>query len=66
MRRAIRALLGVEPGADQVGPRIGDLEQVPLRAIEYRGVTLREMDIDPPPLAPLWATWVMVGAPTGT
>jgi two-component system sensor histidine kinase KdpD len=26
--------------------RIGDLEQVPLRSIEYRGVTLREMDLD--------------------
>ena len=25
---------------------IGDLEQVPLRHIEYRGVTLREMDLD--------------------
>ncbi len=25
--------------------RIGDLEQVPLRAIEYRGVTLQEMDV---------------------
>src|SRR3984893_13622593 len=26
--------------------RIGDLEQVPLRQIEYRGVTLREMDLE--------------------
>src|SRR6202171_972363 len=26
--------------------RIGDLEQVPLRRIEYRGVTLPEMDLD--------------------
>ena len=26
--------------------QIGDLEQVPLRRIEYRGVTLREMDLD--------------------
>jgi two-component system sensor histidine kinase KdpD len=26
--------------------RIGDLEQVPLRHIEYRGVTLREMDLE--------------------
>ena len=26
--------------------QIGDLEQVPLRQIEYRGVTLREMDLD--------------------
>lgn len=25
--------------------RVGDLEQVPLRAIEYRGVTLKEMDV---------------------
>ena len=31
--------------ADTVA-RIGDLEQVPLRQIEYRGVTLREMDLD--------------------
>jgi len=26
--------------------KIGDLEQVPLRQIEYRGVTLKEMDLD--------------------
>src|SRR4029077_8158419 len=26
--------------------KVGDLEQVPLRHIEYRGVTLREMDLD--------------------
>src|SRR3984893_10298546 len=26
--------------------RIGDLEQVPLRRMEYRGVTLQEMDLD--------------------
>src|SRR5258706_6748833 len=26
--------------------RVGDLEQVPLRAIEYRGVTLKEADVD--------------------
>jgi two-component system sensor histidine kinase KdpD len=26
--------------------QIGDLEQVPLRRIDYRGVTLREMDLD--------------------
>ena len=29
--------------------QIGDLEQVPLRRIEYRGVTLKEMDLDADP-----------------
>jgi two-component system sensor histidine kinase KdpD len=31
-------------GRAETQARIGDLEQVPLREIEYRGVTLREMD----------------------
>src|SRR6478672_3522770 len=37
----------IEPhGRADTLARIGDLEQVPLRAIEYRGVTLHEMDVD--------------------
>ena len=37
----------IEPhGRAETVALIGDLEQVPLRAIEYRGVTLREMDIE--------------------
>src|SRR5882724_4222670 len=33
-------------GRADTAARIRDLEQVPLRQIEYRGVTLREMDLD--------------------
>jgi two-component system sensor histidine kinase KdpD len=33
-------------GRAETSAQIGDLEQVPLRQIEYRGVTLREMDLD--------------------
>ncbi len=37
----------VEPhGRAETEAMIGDLERVPLREIEYRGVTLREMDVD--------------------
>jgi two-component system sensor histidine kinase KdpD len=37
----------IEPhGRAETLARIGDLEHVPLRAIEYRGVTFREMDVD--------------------
>src|SRR5437773_9019673 len=37
----------IEPhGRADTFARIGDLEQVPLRAIEYRGVTLHEMDVE--------------------
>jgi len=37
----------IEPhGREDTRNLIGDLEQVPLRAIEYRGVTLREMDLE--------------------
>jgi two-component system sensor histidine kinase KdpD len=37
----------IEPhGRADTLARIGDLEQVPMRAIEYRGVTLREMDVE--------------------
>jgi two-component system sensor histidine kinase KdpD len=32
-------------GRAETSAQIGDLEQVPLRQIEYRGVTLREMDL---------------------
>src|SRR6202011_2315617 len=41
------ALAFVEPqGRAEVIARIGDLEQIPLREIQYRGVTVREMDLD--------------------
>jgi two-component system sensor histidine kinase KdpD len=33
-------------GRAETFAQIGDLEQIPLRHIEYRGVTLREMDLD--------------------
>ncbi len=33
-------------GREETFARIGDLEEVPLRQIEYRGVTLREMDLN--------------------
>src|SRR5713101_294333 len=33
-------------GRAETEAKIGDLKQVPLRHIEYRGVTLREMDPD--------------------
>src|SRR5438128_12343765 len=47
-RQGLDVVIGfVEPHgrADTLG-QVGDLEQVPLRQIEYRGVTLREMDLD--------------------
>src|SRR5882672_10565801 len=45
-RQGLDVVIGfVEPhGRADTLARIGDLEQVPLRAIEYRGVTLKEMD----------------------
>src|SRR6476646_10589066 len=37
----------IEPhGRADTSALIQDLEQVPLRSIEYRGVTLREMDVE--------------------
>lgn len=37
----------VEPhGREETAALIGDLERVPMRRIEYRGVTLEEMDVD--------------------
>src|ERR1700749_3101619 len=37
----------VEPhGREETAALIGDLERVPLRRIEYRGVTLEEMDLE--------------------
>jgi two-component system sensor histidine kinase KdpD len=47
-RQGVDVVIGfIEPHgrADTLG-RVGDLEQVPLRAIQYREVTLREMDVD--------------------
>jgi two-component system, OmpR family, sensor histidine kinase KdpD len=47
-RQGLDVVIGfVEPhGRAETIARIGDLEQVPLRRIEYRGVTLTEMDPD--------------------
>jgi two-component system, OmpR family, sensor histidine kinase KdpD len=33
-------------GREETGALVGDLERVPLRRIEYRGVTLEEMDLE--------------------
>lgn len=33
-------------GRSETAALVGDLEQVPLKTIEYRGVTLKEMDLD--------------------
>jgi two-component system, OmpR family, sensor histidine kinase KdpD len=46
-RQGLDVVIGfIEPhGRADTLARIGDLEQVPLRAIEYRGVTLHEMDL---------------------
>jgi two-component system sensor histidine kinase KdpD len=33
-------------GREETGTMIGDLERVPMRRIEYRGVTLEEMDVE--------------------
>jgi len=41
------AIAFIEPhGRSDTLARVGDLEQIPQREIEYRGVTLREMDLD--------------------
>jgi two-component system, OmpR family, sensor histidine kinase KdpD len=47
-RRGIDAVVGfIEPhGRTETVAQIGDLEVVPRRKIEYRGVTLEEMDVD--------------------
>lgn len=47
-RQGIDIVLGfIEPhGRTDTETLIGDLEQVPLRRTEYRGVTLTEMDVD--------------------
>jgi two-component system sensor histidine kinase KdpD len=46
-RQGLDVVIGfIEPhGRADTLARIGDLEQVPLRQIEYRGVTLKEMDV---------------------
>src|SRR6516162_7528039 len=47
-RQGVDVVIGiVEPhGRAETTAMIGDLEQVPRRKIEYRGVVLNEMDID--------------------
>jgi len=47
-RQGLDVVIGcIEPhGRADTAALIGDLEQVPLRVIQYRGVELREMDLD--------------------
>src|SRR5215471_5479554 len=47
-RQGLDVVIGfIEPhGRADTLARIGDLEQVPLREISYRGVTLRDMDVE--------------------
>jgi two-component system sensor histidine kinase KdpD len=47
-RRGLDVVIGVvEPhGRADTIERLGDLEQIPQRAIDYRGVTLKELDVD--------------------
>src|SRR6188768_3756128 len=47
-RQSVDVVIGfIEPhGRTDTKALIGDLEQVPLRSIEYRGVTLQEMDVE--------------------
>src|ERR1700682_6368499 len=47
-RQGVDVVIGfIEPhGRAETAVLIGDLEQVPLRALEYRGVTLREIDVE--------------------
>jgi two-component system, OmpR family, sensor histidine kinase KdpD len=47
-RQGLDVVIGfIEPhGRADTVARIGDLEQLPMREIEYRGVTLKEMDLD--------------------
>src|SRR5882672_10489433 len=47
-RQGLDVVIGfIEPhGRADTLARIGDLEQVALREIEYRGVTLKETDVD--------------------
>jgi len=46
-QRADIVVAAVEPhGREDTKAMIGDLERVPMRRVEYRGVTLEEMDLD--------------------
>src|SRR2546421_9886838 len=47
-RQGVDIVVGVveSHGRAETASLIGDLERVPLRKIEYRGVTLEEMDVD--------------------
>src|SRR6476659_4657127 len=42
----IVAAVGEDHGREDTKALIGDLEQVPMRKVEYRGVTLEDMDVD--------------------
>src|SRR5882672_8467045 len=47
-RQGVDVVIGfIEPhGRAETQALVADLEQVPLRELEYRGVTLREMDVE--------------------
>jgi two-component system sensor histidine kinase KdpD len=47
-RQGVDAVIGIVEthGRDETAEQIGDLEVIPPRLIEYRGVTLREMDLE--------------------
>ncbi len=47
-RQGVDVVIGVVEthGRDETAAQVGDLEQMPRRRIEYRGVTLEEMDLD--------------------
>src|SRR3954454_13216874 len=47
-RQGVRVVVGIVEthGRAETATQIGDLEQVPRRRIEYKGVALEEMDLD--------------------
>jgi two-component system sensor histidine kinase KdpD len=47
-RQGVDVVIGIVEthGRSETAAQVGDLEAVPRRAIEYRGVTLEEMDVD--------------------
>src|ERR1700749_3207016 len=47
-KQGVNVVIGLveTPGRTETIAQIGDLEQVPRRKIEYRGVILEEMDVD--------------------
>src|SRR6202451_4764011 len=47
-RQSVDVVVGIVEthGRGETGEQIGELERVPRRKVEYRGVTLEEMDLD--------------------